>query len=100
MDTGDRNTHVPGLPAPPPSAASMERQELIAGISPHRMKRIRDMLAAGRDVGAISRTLSLPVSIVVAVRDNSAEIAAVRGGPMNLGDQPLLIEPKPNRTHR
>ncbi len=64
------------------------------------MKRIADLLAAGKEPGAISKMLSLPASVVVMVRDRPLEIKAIRHGPLTLGDDPFLVEGKSSKTHR
>lgn len=100
MTFGDqKSSNIPPIPAPP-SGAEIARNETISGISPHRLKRIQDLLDAGKEPGAISKMLSLPTSIIVMVRDRPLDIRAIRHGPLTLGNEPGLIEPSPSRTHR
>jgi hypothetical protein len=85
--------HAPSLPAnipPPPDDTLREKQQAIARISPHRMKRIRELLASGRDPGSISRMLSIPSSTIAMIRDAPEKVEGMRNDPMSLGDTPNL----------
>jgi hypothetical protein len=80
---------LPAVPPPPDDTIRSKRQQ-IAAISPHRMKRIRDLLGFGRDPGAISRMLSIPVSTIIMVSEHPEMIEAMRSNPMNLGGPPVF----------
>ena len=81
---------LPAIPPPPPSEGLQAKQKAIAAISPHRRKRVHQLHEAGRDPGAISRILSLPVSIVTMII-TSPETLNSGQNPMDLGATPGLV---------
>ncbi len=91
IDLSEKDQHAPSvLPAipPPPDDTIRSKQQAIAAISPHRMRRIKDLLEAGRDPGAISRMLSIPVSTIIMASEHPEMVEAMRSNPMNLGGPP------------
>ena len=91
MAYDDGFVNIPGdpviVPGPPDDSGPSPREMAVRSLSPHRVKRLEALWAAGMDVGEVAIQLSIQSSAVAMYFSQRDQFDAIRDNvdPRNLG---------------
>ena len=97
---GRDRSNIPSAPGPP--EVPSPREEIIRGLSEHKLQRLDAMLAAGRNTGDIAVALTIQSSVIVMYVNQREVFDRIRGGvdPRNLGGAPTNLPSPEGRSYR